>query len=397
MEAIEALHRPRPGTVPVTPFGLAEAKAARSFHRSLPGYAPTPLVALPGLARALGIESFHVKDESPRFGLNAFKVLGGSFCIARVLAARLGLAPDNLTYEALTTPAALAERSGLTFVTATDGNHGRGIAWTARALGCRSVVYLPRGSSPERLANIRALGADASVTDLLYDDAVRLAGRQAAAHGWTLVQDTSWAGYEEIPTRIMQGYTTMALETTEQLDALRPTHIFLQAGVGAMAGAMAGFFASYYGSDLPVITVVEPHKANCLFRTAQAGDGSLHKAEGPMDTIMAGLACGEPCGVGWKVLDACTGHFLSVPDELSAKGMRILGNPCPGDRPLVSGESGAVSVGTAAQILTQPALAHLRDALELDARSRILCFSTEGDTDRAKYRRIVWDGLYPVG
>ena len=378
-------------------FGLETARAVRRFHSSFPEYSPTPLVRLKELAARLGVAELYVKDESRRFGLNAFKVLGGSWCIGRYIAGRLGIPPEELTYERLVSPATRAELGGLTFVTATDGNHGRGIAWTAARLGVDSVVYMPKGSARERLENIRALGAKAEITPWNYDDTVRFASRQAEEQGWVLVQDTSWEGYEEIPGWIMEGYTTLALEAVEQLGDARPTHIFLQAGVGAMAGAAAGFFAGCYGQDGPAITIVEPHNANCMFRTARAEDGKLHSVTGDLDTIMAGLACGEPCPIAWEILDACARNFLSVPGCIAAQGMRILGNPLGADPRIISGESGAVTAGLVTEIMRREELAPLREQLGLGRDSVILCISTEGDTDRENYRSIVWDGKYPGG
>ncbi len=369
----------------------ATAHTVRAFHAGFPMYAPTPLAQLPATAAALGLGSICVKDESYRFGLNAFKVLGGSFAIGKYIAERLGELAD---YSLLTAPETRETLGDLTFVTATDGNHGRGVAWAAAQFGFRSVVYMPKGSARERLENIRAEGAQASITELNYDDAVRLANRQAEEQDWVIVQDTAWEGYEDIPTWIMQGYTTMGLEAHEQLPEM-PTHIFLQAGVGSMAGAIAGLFASIYGKDRPIITIVEPNKADCLYRTAEADDGQRHFVTGDMDTIMAGLACGEPCSIGWQVLADCADHFLSCPDYVAAKGMRILGNPAGNDDRVISGESGAAAFGCVAEIMTNPGLSHLREALELNERSRVLFFSTEGDTDRENYRKIVWDGLYP--
>ena len=367
------------------------ARSVRAFHESFPMYEPTPLAGLPATAKLLGLGSIYVKDESFRFGLNAFKVLGGSFAMGNYLAKTLC---RTASYGLLTAPETKAALGDLTFVTATDGNHGRGVAWAARQFGFRSVVYMPRGSARERLENIRAEGAEASITELNYDDTVRLANRQAEEQGWIMVQDTAWEGYENIPTWIMQGYTTMGLEATEQMPE-KPTHIFLQAGVGSMAGAIAGLFASLYGENRPIITIVEPNKADCLYRTAQADDGQRHFVTGDMDTIMAGLACGEPCSIGWQVLADYADHFLSCPDYVAAKGMRILGNPAGQDDRVISGESGAAAFGCVAEILTNPSLAHLKEALELNETSRVLFFSTEGDTDKENYRKIVWDGLHP--
>lgn len=369
----------------------ATARTVRAFHAGFPMYSPTPLAQLSATAAALGLGSIYVKDESYRFGLNAFKVLGGSFAIGTYLAERLG---KTAGYALLTAPETKKALGNLTFVTATDGNHGRGVAWAATQFGFRSVVYMPKGSAQERLENIRAEGAQASITELNYDDAVRLANRQAEEQGWVMVQDTAWEGYEDIPTWIMQGYTTMGLEAHEQLPEI-PTHIFLQAGVGSMAGAIAGLFASIYGKDRPIVTIVEPNKADCLYRTAEADDGQRHFVTGDMDTIMAGLACGEPCSIGWQVLADYADHFLSCPDYVAAKGMRILGNPAGNDDRVISGESGAAAFGCVAEIMTNPGLSHLKEALGLNEHSRVLFFSTEGDTDRENYRKIVWDGLHP--
>ena len=377
----------------VNPFGLQAAREALAFHRSFPEYSPTPLVRLRGLAEALGAGEIFVKDESLRFGLNAFKALGGSHAIARCIAQRLGLDFGALRFDHLTSPQLRRALGDVTFVTATDGNHGRGVAWTAMRLGQRSVVYMPQGTAPERLENIRRLGADASILDMPYDDCVRHARAQAEDHGWILVQDTSWSGYEQIPLWIMQGYTTMGMEILEQLQGIRPTHILLQAGVGAMAGAMAAFFAACWRDAPPTIILVEPQSANCFFRTAAANDGALHAAPGPMRTIMAGLACGEPCSIAWDVLSRCAEFYVSMPDWVAAKGMRTLAAPLPGDARVISGESGAATLGFAAVALERP---DLRAQLGLDEGSRILCISTEGDTDRDNYRRIVWDGLHPA-
>lgn len=354
-------------------FGLRKAEEAAQFHASIPEYEMTPLRALPALAGELGLGAISVKDESFRFGLNAFKALGGSFAMHKIADGR-------------------EER--LTFVTATDGNHGRGVAWAASRLGHEAYVYMPRGSSSERLENIRKLGAHAEILALSYDDTVRFAAEKAEQNGWVLIQDTSWKGYEEIPSYIMQGYTTMGYEIFRQLDE-PPTHIFLQAGVGAMAGAMTSFFADVYRSPKPTIVIVEPDGANCIFRTAEADDGALHFCGDDMETIMAGLCCGEPCTVAWDILSCYADNFVSIPDSAAAKGMRVLGAPLPGDERIVSGESGASTVGFVIELMQKKELNELREMIKLDESSVVLCFSTEGDTDRENYRRIVWDGLYP--
>lgn len=387
--------KPGEGGRPIKAYGVETARRVRAFHALFPEYRVTPLVQLAGLARELGVRQILVKDESFRFGLNAFKVLGGSWAVGRVIAERLGCAVDELSYARLTSPETRAALGELCFVTATDGNHGRGVAWAAQRLGQRCVVYLPRGTAPERFANIRALGAEASITELSYDDAVRLAARHARESGWVLIQDTAWPGYETVPGWIMEGYTTLGLEIAEALGDAVPTHLFLQAGVGSMAGAITAFFADRYGPRCPRIVIVEPTRADCFYRTAAANDGRLHAVTEEMDTIMAGLACGEPCPPAWEILHRQAEAFVAIPDTVAAEGMRILGNPLPGDARIVSGESGAAAFGLAAELLRRTEHAPLQKALGLDADSRILCISTEGDTDRANYRRIVWDGAYP--
>lgn len=375
-------------------MSLENAKRVQRFHASFPMYRETPLTELRGTARTLGLGNVYIKDESYRFGLNAFKVLGGSYAIGSYLAGKLGRTIDEMPYEKLISEEVKKELGEITFVTATDGNHGRGIAWTANRLRQKAVVYMPKGSAKERLDNILAEGAEASITDLNYDEAVRLANRQAEEKGWIMVQDTAWEGYEDIPEWIMQGYGTMGYEAYTQLPE-KPTHIFLQAGVGSMAGAVAGFFASVYGEDRPVITIVEPNRADCVFRTAEAADGRLHFVTGDMNTIMAGLACGEPCSIGWNVLRDYADNFISCPDYMAAQGMRILGSPVQGDPRIISGESGAAAFGCVSEIMRDPKYVDVRRKLGLDQNSRVLFFSTEGDTDQENYRSIVWDGAYP--
>ena len=368
-------------------FRLEDARQVRAFHETFPQYAPTPLLALPGTAAELGVGGIYIKDESKRFGLNAFKVLGGSYAMGRLLSGLLG-EDTLLSYSALTAPDAREKLGQLTFVTATDGNHGRGVAWAAREFGHRSVVYMPKGSVPVRLENIRLAGAEAEITELSYDDAVRLSRANAEKYGWYIVQDTGWPGYEDVPLHIMQGYTTMGLEAWEQLPQ-KPTHIFLQAGVGSMAAAIAALFVNLCGEDAPKIVIVEPNSAECFYLTAHANDGQLHPVTGEMKTIMAGLACGEPCPQAWEILRRCARYYVTCPDEAAEAGMRRLAYPKGDDPAVVSGESGASAFGCALRILQDLDLAPIREELGLDGGSRLLFFSTEGDTDPENYRRIL--------
>ncbi|WBW50573.1 diaminopropionate ammonia-lyase [Peptoniphilus equinus] len=372
--------------------------SAQKFHASFPQYEPTPLVELKNLAALLGVKDIFVKDESYRFGLNAFKVLGGSFAIGKYIAEKLGMDIEDLPFEKLTSQDVKDQLGDITFVTATDGNHGRGVAWAAKALNQKCVVIMPNGSALERRDNIRALGAQCDIMDgLNYDDCVRLANQYAEEKGWVMVQDTAWEGYEKIPTWIIQGYATLAKEAYDQLleKGQHITHIFVQAGVGSFATGVTGFFSSVLtGDKKPLIAVVEPEKANCNFITAEADDGKIHNVTGEMNTIMAGLACGEPVTVGWPILSSYADAFLSVPDKAAARGMRVLGNPLKDDQRIISGESGAATTGVVTEILQRDDLKSIKEQLQLDENSVILLFSTEGDTDFEHYRKVVWDGYY---
>ena len=387
----------------ITDFSPAVAKGVRAFHASFSQYSPTPLVVLPGLAGALGIKSVCVKDESKRFGLNAFKVLGGSYAVARCLAERLHLPEQGLTKSQLINPSAGAPAqtaaSSITFISTTDGNHGRGLAWTARELGYPCIIYMPKGSEPTRRNNILALGAQCSITDLNYDDTVRMTWNLAQEKGHIMVQDTAWDGYEQIPAWIMQGYLTLAAEILEQIQAasIRPTHCFLQAGVGSFAAAVAGFLVAALGDAAPQIIVVEPHAANCFYQSAVAGDGKAHAVGGSLQTLMAGLACGEPSTLAWKILKDYSTAFMSCPDYMAANGMRMLAAPVLGDQPVISGESGAAGAGALHWLMCHPAAASQRETLGLNADASVLLISTEGDTVPHIYRNIVWQGAYADG
>ena len=364
-------------------------QGVRGFHKGFSEYSTTPLHSLESLSEYLGVESIHVKDESKRFGLNAFKVLGGSYAIGKYLAQKLQMDIRDLDFDYLKSSEVREKIGELTFVTATDGNHGRGVAWAARELGQKCVVYMPKGSSETRLQNIRNEGAEASIIQGNYNEAVKLSDKMAKEHGWIVVQDTAWKGYEEIPTWIMQGYGTIMDEVVDQLDST-PTHVFLQAGVGSFAGAMLGYILSHYGKDGPMIYIVEPDEANCLYLSSLAGD--IRIVDGDMATIMAGLACGEPNTVSWPMIRDYSDGFISCPDHVAARGMRIMAAPLPGDPQIVSGESGAVGMGLLSHLMERDEYKGVRESMGLGKDSRILLISTEGDTDPVKFRDIVWDG-----
>lgn len=374
-------------------FSREQAQQARHFHQKIAGYKPTPLYALNELAALFGVRKILVKDESQRFGLNAFKMLGGSYAIARLLCEKYQLNIDDLSLEDLKTR--ITEK--MTFATTTDGNHGRGVAWAAKQLGQNAVVYMPKGSAQERVDAIVRLGAECIVTDMNYDDTVRFTLQTAQKNGWEVVQDTAWDGYTKIPTWIMQGYATLADEAVEQMAAMgipHPTHVFLQAGVGAMAGGVLGYLADVYGARNLHSVIVEPELADCIYRSGIKGQ--IVNVGGDMATIMAGLACGEPNPLGWELLRNCSTQFISCQDSVAALGMRVLGNPLGQDPRVISGESGAVGLGILTAIHYHPQREALMNKLQLGSDSVVLVISTEGDTDVKHYREVVWAGKYPA-
>lgn len=340
-------------------FSKTEMQKVMAFHQSLPGYAKTPLLSLSNLAKYLELGDIYVKDESLRFDLQSFKVLGSSY--------------------------ALNEMSGAQIVvTATDGNHGRGLAWAAKYFGKKARVYMPKGSSLFRLDKILQLGAHAEITDLNYDDTVRYVSCLAEKHGWTLVQDTALENYTDIPIRIMQGYLTIVGECLQQLPE-SPTHVILQAGVGSFAAAIAGSLQQLIQTPLTFI-ILEPTEADCLYQSACSG--KIQKTKGNLSTIMAGLSCGEPNPIAWDILKELVDFFVVCQDSVSENGMRVLGNPLKGDPHIISGESGAVPMGFLIEACKNLSL---KKFLRLDSSSKIFFINTEGDTDPESYRTICWN------
>ncbi|MDJ0885116.1 MAG: diaminopropionate ammonia-lyase [Desulfobacterales bacterium] len=391
------LVRSPPGGSPPKAFSAAAARKVRRFHRQLPGYKPTGLVRLKKLARAWDLAEILVKDESTRFGLQAFKALGGSYAVARMICARLGMPIEALDYQELISDVVRRRLGRITLATATDGNHGRGVAWTAQLLRQPAVVFMPKGSAQARVESIRAHGARVVVTDLNYDDTVRLAWQQARENGWEVIQDTAWEDYRDIPRWIMQGYLTLAAEAADQMDTqmLRPTHVFLQAGVGAFAGAMVGYLVNRFPESPPRFIIMEPDKAACILASAASAGTGTQAVGGDLDTIMAGLACGEPNPAAWEILRDFACGFLSCADFTAANGMRILAHPLAGDPAVEAGESGAVGLGVLDLLVNAPALAAFKRELAIGPETTLLCFNTEGATDPKNFREILWHGRCP--
>ncbi len=360
--------------VDTSAYSFAATENVRKLHRSLAVYNETPLVELKNFK---GVTIF-IKDEAQRFGLKAFKALGGVWAIYKVISRELGL--SNPTLEEIF--AYRDELAKLTFITTTDGNHGKGVSWAAGLFGCKSKVFMPRGTVEVRAQAIRDAGsATVAITDLSYDDCVKYTAQLAAQNHWHLIQDTSWAGYEEIPAQIMLGYSTLAYEALKQMSYQRPTHIFLQAGVGAMAGAIAAVFGEVFKDNPPRITIVEPTEVACFYETMRVGDGLIHSATGNCQTMMAGLNCATPCELAWKILSQYAADAATISDDVAADAMRTLAK-----HKIVAGESGCAGFALANAALDS---AELRRALELDANSIIFVINTEGDTDPDNYQCVI--------
>lgn len=367
---------------------LAQAERELSTWQ---GYAPTPLHALPALARELGVQSLHYKDEGSRFGLGSFKALGGAYAVARLLCRELGARLGRtLDTRDLQRPDMRALSAGITVTCATDGNHGRSVAWGAQLFGCACVIYVHATVSAGRAEAIAAYGAQVVRTPGNYDDAVRRADADAREQGRFVISDTSYPGYMDVPRDVMQGYQLMVQEAAAQIGA-RPTHIFVQAGVGGLAAAVCGYFWERDGAARPQFIVVEPERAACLLESARAGE--LRAVEGELDTLMAGLACGEVSLLAWEILEKGADAFCAIPDAAAVDCMRLLAHPLAGDRAIVAGESAVAGVAAAIAALQSP---QARAQLGLGADSRILFFGSEAATDPALYAQLVGESAAAV-
>lgn len=373
------------GAVRATILNQAGFAQAREAIAQWPGYAPTQLRDLPALAQALGFAQLQYKDESERFGLNSFKALGGAYAVFRVLEQMIRQHNGGLSVSVSDVLGgrwhAIAHK--LTVTCATDGNHGRSVAWGAQMFGCRCVIYVHETVSDGRCAAIARYGADVVRVSGNYDDSVRHADAQARANGWTVVSDTTYEGYRAIPIDVMHGYGVMAAELVAEMGDDVPTHVLVQAGVGAFAAAMAAAFWLAWGPRRPRLIVVESIEADCHLRSAQAGHPvAVH---GALDTVMAGLACGEVSPAAWDIVSAAASAFVAIDDQYALDAVRLLARPHAPDPAIVSGETGAAGL---AALLAAQAHAPLRELLGLDTASRVLLLGSEGDTDPDIYHRI---------
>lgn len=365
-------------------LGVEAAVEVEHFLTFRDNHAPTPLVSLSTLASRLGVASIHIKDEGHRLGLCSFKALGGSYAVIRLVleAAEkaLGRAVD---VQELHAPEVRRVARAMTVACATDGNHGRSVAQGAQLVGAKAAIFVHAGVSDERVAAIARFGAEMIRVDGTYDDSVREAARVAGERGWTIVSDTSWPGYERIPGLVMQGYTALVREALRQMPE-RPTHIFVQSGVGGIAAAVAGFMAAEFGGNRPKFIVVDPARAACLFESAKAGH-AVRIAHGE-PTVMAMLECYEPSLVAWRILSRVADGFMTVDDADAVSAMKALATPLKGDPAIVAGESGCVGLAALIKATSDPAI---KAALGLDEGSRVFLINTEGATDPEKYGELV--------
>lgn len=366
-------------------------------------YEPTPLVCLPATAKSNGLASLHVKDEGARLGLKSFKALGGAYAVIRLVlqAASRQLGRDVAVTElprpatgSLALPSGTAQdqrgnaevariAAGMTFACATDGNHGQSVAAGARLVGARAVIFVHQGVSAERRQAIARFGAEMKVVSGTYDDAVAESIRQCELNGWTLLSDTSWCGYTDVPKWVMQGYTAMVHEVSWQLEA-PPTHVFLQAGVGGFAAAVATSLASVYEHAPPQVVIVEPSRAACLLASAQAGHGV--KVDAGKPTLMSMLECYEPSLVAWDLLKPLTAAFMTIDEEDAVAAMQVLAHPMADAEVVVAGESGGAGLAGLLAACRDPVA---KAALELGPTARVLLINTEGATDEMGYEAAV--------
>ncbi len=367
------------------PLSPSQCEKARNAIKQWPGYTPTPLLQLSMLAEKANVKTIHCKDEAPRFGLGSFKSLGGAYAVSVILLNQIkeetgkdiSLAElSNGTYHDIT--------NRITVCCATDGNHGRSVAWGAEQFGCHCIIYIHSEVSEGRKSAIEQYGATVIRIDGNYDDSIRIADDESRKHNRIVVSDTSYPGYMEIPADVMRGYTVLADEALDQMGDTLPTHVFLQGGVGGFAAAITRRIRDRCTSKQPKIIVVEPDQAACIYESVKKGEPvAVH---GDLATIMAGLACGEVSLMAFKTLINEIDNVLVIPDETAISTMRFLANGAAGDPPLVSGESGVTGLSGLLLARCNPDISEM---LELNDDSNVLVISTEGATDETVYEELV--------
>ncbi len=340
------------------------------FHRHLRCYAPTPLVPLPKLAKSLGIKELYVKDESKRFRINTFKSLGASYGVAKVIEKR--------------------KKEKLTFCTATDGNHGRSVAWAARNSRQKAVIFVPKNTTALRIKNIKKHRGEVIVVDGDYDKAVAAAREESEKKGYILLQDNSWEGYAEIPKYIAAGYKTMMTEMENSLhppEAPLVDFVFLQVGNGTWASSVVTYYRNRYPKKMPTLISVEPTECDSLLESFKRG--KISKTKGSQQTSLVGLNCGTPSLLAWEILRNGIDVFLAIPDMYAIKAMQDLYYPFKRDKQIFAGESGAAGLGGLIAITCDPGLQELKKQIGLNGESRVLVFVTEGVTDPDVFEELI--------
>ena len=375
-------------------LSVAKAEESRRWLATWSGIepGPTPLYALKGLAESLGLAQILLKDESVRSDLGSFKALGAPIALIHLIRR---LWPDEgMDAQHLFTGAHASLLRDFTVTSATDGNHGKGLAAAARSMGCRCVIVLHANVRAEREAAIAAFGAEIVRVEGNYDESVAAAARLAKANGWYVVSDTSYDGYDEIPRDVMQGYSTIAAEVVDAVQtraAPSITHVLLQGGVGGLAAAIVSHFWEVYEDKRPAVVIVEPRQADCLYQSAVQGTAA--KASGSVDSVMAGLACGEASPLAWRFLESGADLFMTVEDEDAVQAMQLLAQGNATDPPIVSGESGAAGLAGLMHLMRDPALSNQAG---LSRDSNVLLLNTEGATAPAIYRDLVGESAESV-
>ena len=359
---------------------------ARTAITSWTPYAPTPLHNLRGFADEIGIAQLFYKDEATRFGLGSFKALGGAYAVLHSVAQEISKQRGTETDIEALMAGHLNEVAGeITVVTATDGNHGRSVAWGAKNVGCKCIIYMHAEVSPGRQSAVEAFGAQVVRVAGDYGESVRKAAQDAESNNWLLVSDTAWPGYTDIPRSVMAGYTVMSTEAMNQLPTtVTPTHVFVQGGCGGLAGAVCVDLWHRYESQRPLFVVVEPVPADCLFQSAVAGQ--LVNISVTRESIMGGLSCGEVSLLGWDILESGADHFLTIEDDAIGPLMKRLAQGTSDDPRIVAGEA---AVAGLAGCIAACADTDLRQNLDLNENSSVLVFGTEGATDPTVYRQLV--------
>jgi diaminopropionate ammonia-lyase len=351
-------------------FSSWDPKEVVAFHQKLDNK-ETPLLRLPGLAKRLGVGNLLLKDESHRFGLNAFKILGASYAMQKQV--------EKFPQIKI-------------FCAATDGNHGRSVAWMARQLGRKAIIYMPNGTVTDRVKSIEQEGAEVFVINEGYDAAVKMAnshvnnGNKTGEHSWSLIQDTAWIGYEEVPLDIMKGYWTQIDEITRQIRKDKIDVLFLQSGVGSWAASIIGYILKQWLNP-PICISVEPHSKNCLFESIKAGYRVSVKND--EITIMSGLNCGSVSTLAWSILQNGLRGSLSISDELAKEAMKTLARPILGDPVVIAGASGASGLGALIGLCLTNQCINFKENIFLNKTSSVLVINTEGDTDPSNYQQIV--------